>query len=187
MNMGSAARASSRHFPVGVTTRTRSRSGVPPWPGRRPPGGGLFVTGRRKDLLAIHGANYYPPDFERIVQQAHPALGGESAAAYTCGDSNRVIVVVETSCRNDPATAIEAASAAVRAVTAELPVATDVVVVPRGQLPRTASGKARRQECARRMRYAQLQILARWPRDSGPIPDRPGTRPDLPSDGRGSQ
>jgi long-chain fatty acid adenylase/transferase FadD26 len=40
---------------------------------------------------------------------------------------------------------------------------TDVVVVRRGQLPRTSSGKVRRQECARRLRSGQLAVLARWP------------------------
>jgi acyl-CoA synthetase (AMP-forming)/AMP-acid ligase II len=126
--------------------------------------GELFVTGRRKDLIVIHGVNYYPQDFERLAQQAHPELGG-AAAAFPAGDGNRVIVVAETTSRRPPAAAAEAAVAAVRAVTAELPVTTDVVVVPRGQVPRTTSGKVRRQECARRLRDSELTVFARWPQN----------------------
>jgi acyl-CoA synthetase (AMP-forming)/AMP-acid ligase II len=126
--------------------------------------GELFVTGRRKDIIVIHGANYYPQDFERLAQQAHQELGG-AAAAFTAGDGNRVIVVAETAQRRAPDTAAEAVAAAVRAVTAELPVATDVVVVPRGQVPRTTSGKVRRRDCARRLRDGELTVLARWPHD----------------------
>jgi acyl-CoA synthetase (AMP-forming)/AMP-acid ligase II len=126
--------------------------------------GELFVTGRRKDLLVIHGANYYPQDFEQLVQQAHPSFHGEFAAACVTDDESRVTVVVETRNRSDAEGAMEAAAAAVRAVTAELPVATDVVVVPRGRLPRATSGKAQRQECARRLLEGHLPVIAQWPR-----------------------
>ena len=36
--------------------------------------GELFVTGRLKDLIIVHGVNYYPQDIERTVQQSHPRL-----------------------------------------------------------------------------------------------------------------
>jgi acyl-CoA synthetase (AMP-forming)/AMP-acid ligase II len=127
--------------------------------------GELYVTGRRKDVLIVHGVNYYPQDFEWLAREAHPLLAGELAIACAAGDADdRVTVVVESADRSDLAGAAEAASAAVRAVTAELPVITDVVVVSRGQLPRTTSGKARRQECARRLREDGFTVLARWPR-----------------------
>ncbi len=132
-------------------------------------GGELFVTGRRKDIIIIHGANYYPQDFERLAGSAHPALADGLAAAFDGDDADRVIIVAETnhvSGETALADAAEAAIAAVRAVTAEMPVTTDVVVVPRGRVPRTTSGKVRRQECARRLREGQLLVLAQWPRDT---------------------
>ena len=115
----------------------------------------------------IHGANYYPQDFERLTTQAHPLFRDESAAAYAVGD--RVTVVVETSVRGDRDGATEAAAEAVRAITEELPVSTDVVVVPRGQIPRTTSGKPRRHECGPRHANGELTVLARWPRDPGSL------------------
>jgi acyl-CoA synthetase (AMP-forming)/AMP-acid ligase II len=45
-----------------------------------------------------------------------------------------------------------------------LPVAADVVVTGRGQLPRTTSGKVRRAECAERLRDGRIKVLGRWPR-----------------------
>jgi acyl-CoA synthetase (AMP-forming)/AMP-acid ligase II len=124
--------------------------------------GELFVTGRRKDMIIIRGANYYPQDFERLALQAHQELGGV-AAAFASQNGGRVIVVLETAPDATPAAAAKTAEAAVRAVTAELPVTTDVVVVPRGKVPRTTSGKVRRQECARRLDDGELAVLARWP------------------------
>jgi acyl-CoA synthetase (AMP-forming)/AMP-acid ligase II len=126
-------------------------------------GGELFVTGRRKEIIVIRGANYYPHDFERLAGDAHPVLADGLAAAFDGDAPDRVIIVTETT---SPGDAGQAAVAAVQAVTAELPVTTDVVVVPRGQVPRTTSGKVRRHECAQRLRQGQLSVLAQWPRDT---------------------
>ncbi|MGH8792495.1 MAG: fatty acyl-AMP ligase [Stackebrandtia sp.] len=129
--------------------------------------GELFVTGRSKDLIVIHGANYYPQDFEQLARQSHPLLEGELAAAFADEDAHRVTVVVEADRHTPAEAALEAARAAVRAVTAELPVTTDLVVVPRNQLPRTTSGKSQRREAAARLRDGRFSILAQWPRSFG--------------------
>jgi acyl-CoA synthetase (AMP-forming)/AMP-acid ligase II len=127
--------------------------------------GELVVTGRLKDLVIIRGVNYYPQDFERIVQEAHPALCWGLAAAFADeSNSGRVQVVVEADRRTPQAELAEAASTAVRAVTTELPVQVEVLVVDRGQVPRTTSGKVRRKECAMRIRQDQVSVLAGWPR-----------------------
>jgi acyl-CoA synthetase (AMP-forming)/AMP-acid ligase II len=127
--------------------------------------GELVVTGRLKDLLIIRGVNYYPQDFECIVQGADPAFSWGLAAAFA-DESNpdRVRVVVEADRRIPEAELAEAASEAVRAVTAELPVQVEVLVVDRGQVPRTTSGKVRRKECAMRISQDQISVLTGWPR-----------------------
>lgn len=127
----------------------------------------LFVTGRIKDLIIIAGVNYYPHDFELLAQQAHPLLDGGQAAAVATDGENRVTVLVEVTRRPEGDESTVAAAAAVRAVTAVLPVGVDVVVTGRGQLPRTTSGKVRRAECAERLRHGRINALAQWPR---PIP-----------------
>ncbi len=44
--------------------------------------GQLFVGARIKDLIIIHGANYYPQDFEVAAEGAHPSLRVGCAAAF---------------------------------------------------------------------------------------------------------
>ncbi len=127
--------------------------------------GELVVTGRLKDLVIIRGVNYYPQDFERLVLDAHPALGWGLAAAFAdAGDPDRVRVVVEADRRTPAAELAEAAAAAVRAVTTELPVQVEVLVVDRGAVPRTTSGKVRRKECAVRLAEGDVAVLTGWPR-----------------------
>lgn len=134
-------------------------------------GGELYVTGRQKDMLIVHGANYYPQDFEWLAGQAHPLLAAELAIACPGADDDRVTVAVECDRRADDLAAV--ATAALRAITAELPVATEVVLVPRGQLPRTTSGKAQRQECARRLADGTVRVLAQAPERTGTRGERP--------------
>jgi len=128
-------------------------------------GGELVVTGRLKDLIIIRGVNYYPQDFERLVQSAHPALGTGLAAAFVDeANPERVRVAVEADRRMPAEVLAEAAADAVRAVTTELPVQVEVLVVDRGQVPRTTSGKVRRKECAMRVGQRQVEVLTGWPR-----------------------
>ncbi|MGH3432154.1 MAG: hypothetical protein ACRDQB_04890, partial [Thermocrispum sp.] len=90
---------------------------------------------------------------------------GRPAAACATESESRVVVAVETADAGDGPALAEAAAAAVRAVTAELPVTTDVVVTSRGALPRTTSGKTRRRETAAMLRSGRLPVLAQWPRE----------------------
>lgn len=125
-------------------------------------GGQLFVTGRRKDVVIIRGANYYPHDFERLVQDADPLLAGGVAAAFGTEGADAVTVVAEVA-REVTAEQAQALSlTAARAVAAQLPVATGIVLVPHGRVPRTTSGKVRRGECAARLADGRLPVLARW-------------------------
>ena len=162
---------------VGADHPDRSIICQNPAAGFQPSSRKRIVLGKAGELVPIivHGVNYYPYDFERLAQQAHPLLGEGLAAAFVL-DGNRVTVVVEAARPRraadstggtggaDAAAAGGAAAAAVRAVTAELPVMTDVVVVPSGQLPRTTSGKVRRRESAEALRGGRLPVLAQWPR-----------------------
>ena len=43
----------------------------------------LFVTGRIKELIIIHGVNFYPQDIEYVAQGSHPALPSDSGAAFS--------------------------------------------------------------------------------------------------------
>ncbi|MGK8557820.1 fatty acyl-AMP ligase [Nocardia gipuzkoensis] len=108
--------------------------------------GRLRVTGRRKDLIIIRGANYLPTDFEIAAEQV-PGVrpGGVVAVGRTDNDgmSEELHLIVESSL------APEEYDALARAVRAAVSKRTGVlaagvrVVAPRS-IPKTTSGKVQR-------------------------------------------
>ncbi len=114
--------------------------------------GRLHVTGRARDLIIRNGRNYAP---ERIEELAQLAPGVQRAAAFGVWDagrlSERVVVAVEVRRRDvtDPS-ARDRLRLGLRARLGDAGYAVDeVVVLDRGALPRTTSGKIRRRHCSR--------------------------------------
>ncbi|MBV9824305.1 MAG: fatty acyl-AMP ligase [Alphaproteobacteria bacterium] len=111
--------------------------------------GELFITGRRKDMIIIRGANHYPQDIEDTVQNCHPGLRRYGGAAFAVSDAQgpeRLVVVqeIERTYRNqiEPAELIRQIRTAI---------VNDHEIVPRaiellrpGSLPKTTSGKIQR-------------------------------------------
>lgn len=108
--------------------------------------GRLFVCGRLKETLNIHGRNFYPNDIEDGVIRLEPRFRPGQVAVITeaDGSGDQTIVVAE---------AFSAAPdelAHMRAVIAEAVLAmtgakvADVQLVRPGSLPRTTSGKLKR-------------------------------------------
>ncbi len=119
--------------------------------------GELFVTGRLKDLIIVGGQNYYPQDIERSIEAVHPAFSTAAAFSVDGDDSERLVVVIEIR----PADASsELLEAAVRAVAQEhqLPIDT-AILVRRGAIPRTSSGKIQRHLCRSRFLCGDLAPL----------------------------
>src|SRR5208337_3339437 len=56
--------------------------------------GELFITGRLKDLIIVHGVNYYPQDIERTVQGSHTRLRPDCGAAFTVESDGREHLVI---------------------------------------------------------------------------------------------
>ena len=124
--------------------------------------GELFVTGRLKDLVIIHGRNHYPQDIEWTAERAHPVLRQGHGAAFSIdhGEGEELVVVQEVE-RRAPELDLDAALRAIREAVAhehDLPVH-GVVLVRAGSLPRTSSGKIRRQSCKRAFEEGQLDLL----------------------------
>ncbi|MEV7779612.1 fatty acyl-AMP ligase [Kitasatospora sp. NPDC088351] len=114
-------------------------------------GGDLFVTGRLKDLIIVKGRNHYPQDLEHTVEGSHPLLRPASAAAFPVDDGREesVVVVVEGDSRVGRYASAEEVTTAVREALRRnhrIDVA-DVVLIRRGTLPKTTSGKVRRRPC----------------------------------------
>ncbi|WP_239069787.1 MULTISPECIES: fatty acyl-AMP ligase [unclassified Streptomyces] len=113
--------------------------------------GDVFITGRRKDLIIVKGRNHYPQDLEHTAENSHPLLRPASAAAFAVddGEQESVVVVVEGDSRVGRYASAEEVTTAVRAALLRdhrVDVA-DVVLIRRGTLPKTTSGKVRRRPC----------------------------------------
>ncbi|ACU38738.1 AMP-binding protein [Actinosynnema mirum] len=111
--------------------------------------GELHVTGRSAEVLVVRGRNHHPHDVERLVAETVPAFRPGCVVAFA--QDGRVVVVGELreGAALTPADVERAASAIASAH--GLPVA-EVVGVPRGDVPKTTSGKLQRGRCARRYR-----------------------------------
>jgi len=124
---------------------------------------GLFVTGRLKELIVIHGRNLYPHDIEEVVRRCHPALADGVGAAFGIEDAGAETVVlafeVARHAAREAASAglLEAAAAAVlRSFGVRLH---DLVLLRPGGLPRTTSGKVRRGRCRELYLAGELPAL----------------------------
>ncbi|MFG2500691.1 fatty acyl-AMP ligase [Streptomyces sp. NPDC048441] len=116
--------------------------------------GELHVTGRLKDVIVRFGRNHYPQDIEQIVEDSRSGLHQGCCVAFPAppraeGQGERVVLAVEVGGRalaGTSATGLRADIAA--AVKDRHGLAVDeVVLVRRGTLPRTSSGKVRRRAC----------------------------------------
>jgi fatty-acyl-CoA synthase len=109
--------------------------------------GQLFVCGRIKDLIIAAGRNYYPADIEWIASEV-PGLRPGRVVAFslnlsTRNESERVILCAESKTRRADRSAL---AEKIRVhVLEHLGLRVDeVVLLERGSLPRTSSGKLQR-------------------------------------------
>ncbi|MCC6876082.1 MAG: fatty acyl-AMP ligase [Sandaracinaceae bacterium] len=118
--------------------------------------GELFVTGRLKDLIVVHGKNHYPHDLEATVAAA---LGVDPMRVAVMSDAiapDKVAIVVELD-RGKP----RPSDADLRRVRGDvfgahgLATGTFVVASP-GAIPRTTSGKKQRLLLAQRLAAGAL-------------------------------
>lgn len=124
--------------------------------------GRLFITGRSKDLLIRFGRNYYAQDIERAIAQV-PGLIPGGVAAVGSGDlANMQIVVVAETRQRDP----ELQEAIRRRIREACQLhfdmgPDDIHLVTPGAIPRTTSGKVRRQETRRAYEGGEMAASSR--------------------------
>ncbi|MEU8333844.1 fatty acyl-AMP ligase [Micromonospora sp. NPDC048839] len=113
--------------------------------------GELFVTGRLKDVIIRNGRNFYPQDIELLAESSVDGLQTNCAAAFSVDDglTEQLIVVVEADGRVLRATGADELRKRVHAAIRDgVRLDADrVVVVRRGVVPRTSSGKVQRRAC----------------------------------------
>jgi amino acid adenylation domain-containing protein len=124
--------------------------------------GQLFVTGRLKDLIIVHGRNFYPQDVELTVLQASPDVSFGCAAAFTLEAENRedLVVICEVD-HHVKASAGTTMDAMRQAIALEHGIVAHIIVlVRRGTLPKTTSGKVKRSACRQALILGDLEIIA---------------------------
>ena len=109
--------------------------------------GELYVTGRIKDLIIINGRNHHPHDIEQAAEEVAGVRPGNVVALAMEREGGEAVRIVLEPATQPPAADLAARVALAVQQAAGIPVG-DVVVVRKGTLPKTSSGKPRRQHTA---------------------------------------
>lgn len=107
----------------------------------------LYIAGRLKETIIVHGRNYYAQDIEAAVAGSHPAVQPAAAAAFSVpvGAEEQIVLFQELKQGQEGAD-VETVSRAIRRAAADalgLSLYAVVLVKP-GSLPRTGMGKIQR-------------------------------------------
>lgn len=122
----------------------------------------LFVTGRLKDLIVISGKNIYPQDLEHAVEQIHPLLRPGCGAAFSISafGEERLVLIQEVSRKMCAEEVQETKSLIQSRITRDFGLKCfDVVFLTPRSIPKTSSGKVRRQECRTQYLTGQMSGL----------------------------
>ncbi|MBV6449477.1 MAG: D-alanine--poly(phosphoribitol) ligase subunit 1 [Anaerolineales bacterium] len=150
--------------------------------------GELFITGRLKDLIIIHGSNHYPQDIELTVETSHSALQTSAGAAFSVTENGKeqLVIVQEVTRQGRQADVNEVASAIRQAVAEkhDLQVFAIALVKPMS-IPKTSSGKIQRRTTKAAFLENELEIVGEWrknlPSPLTPLPKGEGNDSLLPS------
>ncbi len=117
--------------------------------------GQVVICGRKKDVIILGGRNVYPTDIERAATSVPGVRAGNAVAVRIDAGTRRerFAVVLESTVAGDA----EAERALANEVAARVRAAVDarpysVVVLPKGSLPKTPSGKVKRAATATQYR-----------------------------------
>jgi acyl-CoA synthetase (AMP-forming)/AMP-acid ligase II/acyl carrier protein len=111
----------------------------------------LYITGRLKDMIIVRGVKYYPQDIEITVQSSHEELRKGCGAAFSTlvDHQEKLVVVQEIKDFKVNDTILQNIQNAVEIAVArfhDLPIY-DLVLIKKGNIPKTSSGKIQRNEC----------------------------------------
>ncbi|MGV9451908.1 AMP-binding protein [Streptomyces sp. NPDC003635] len=127
--------------------------------------GELYVTGRIKEMIIVHGRNLYPHDIERELRETDEAFDGLPAAVFAVrskgGAGEEIVAVQEVRSRGVDADTLAALARRARAQLARrLGVRVGgLVLVRSGRIRRTTSGKIQRTLMRKLFLAGELQSL----------------------------
>lgn len=116
--------------------------------------GELFVIGRLKDTLIIHGVQYYAEDLEYVTTFSHPDNRQSACVAFSIdtNDQETAVIIIEISrskWKQDDQNLIKNVIREAIFDNFGIGIQT-IVLVPQGGIPKTTSGKVRRGECKKK-------------------------------------
>jgi len=107
--------------------------------------GVLTITGRKKDLIIIHGRNIWPQDLEHVAETQPEVRSGDAVAFSAPDHEGEESCVLMVQCRErDPAKRNNLIRRLTALVRMEMSLDCFVQLVPNRSLPRTSSGKLSR-------------------------------------------
>lgn len=112
--------------------------------------GELYITGRLKELIILHGKNHYPQDIEATVAASHPLLRQDCGAAFSVEVTGReeLVVFQEVKRQTPPGKILEIKGAIRQALAEDRAVKPySVVLFKPNTIPKTSSGKIMRAAC----------------------------------------
>ena len=107
--------------------------------------GVLTITGRKKDLIIIHGRNIWPQDLEHVAETQPEVRSGDAVAFSAPDHEGEEFCVLMVQCRErDPVKRDNLVRRLTALVRMEMSLDCFVELVPNRSLPRTSSGKLSR-------------------------------------------
>ncbi len=141
--------------------------------------GNVYVAGRHKDLIIIHGRNHYPQDIEQTVEACHAALRPGCGAAFSMevDGQERLVIVSEVQRSHIRSLNREEVEESIRRAVAaehELDVFQIELVKP-ATVPKTSSGKIQRRLCRKKYLAGDLEKLENRRGRVAPLTTQPST------------
>lgn len=117
--------------------------------------GNLYVCGRLKDLIIVHGANHHPQDIEWVVGDVEGVRRGNVVAFSVLRDGTEQLVVAAEGNSTDAARLRTEIARVVSENFGLTPVHVAICAV--GALPKTSSGKAQRRKTKQMFESRELE------------------------------
>lgn len=123
--------------------------------------GELYITGRKKDLIIINGKNYYPNDIEYLIYNNIEDVANNACAAFSINENDKEEIVVVAEVHNKPNNPTKLIKKIKELIFQEFEFAVkDIVLIKRGTLHKTTSGKIQRHKCKQAYLNNELMVLA---------------------------
>ena len=120
--------------------------------------GELYVCGRIKDLIIIHGVNYYPQDIESIVEAAAKQIRTGCTVAFDVDEGGELLVVVAEVKRPDD---LPDPAEIARAIRTQYYIEPQTIAFVRQKsIPKTTSGKLARSRARELWLAGEMQVIA---------------------------